>query len=299
MQAFYDSNLERYGDLVRSIYVETRFGSTHMLVAGEEDAPPLLLLQGMAGSAVLWHHQMADFARQHRVYALDTVGQPGRSAPNPPSVINDEYVYWLTDVLDGLALTQAHMMGISSGGWSIMRLAAVAPDRLGKAVLLSPLRLARANLNGRRWVGNAMKPDSEEDRLEDRLTVRDFAPTTESRQYDQRLARAMALATRHYRLSVAMGIPDSGSRVRKFIQGARVIWFFASPAPGRELARIERPCLVVMGEKETLYNPQRAAKRARLMPRATVEIVPEAGHAAIFDRPEYINPVILEYLAQG
>lgn len=298
MRAFYDSNLAKYGDLVQSQYVDTRFGPTHMLVAGAEGAPPLLLLQGMAGSAVLWHHQLADFARQRRVYALDTVGQPGRSAPNPPSVVNDDYVYWLIDVLDGLALPRADMLGISSGGWSIMRLGIVAPERLRRMVLLSPLRLARANLNGRRWVGNAMKPDVEDDRLEDRLTVRDFSPRSDTRQYDQRLARAMALATRHYRLSEAMGIGAHGSRLRKLLQGLRVIWFFASPAPRRELARVVPPCLVVMGEKETLYNPERAARRARLMPRATVEIVPEAGHAAVFDRPEYINPIILDYLAQ-
>lgn len=298
MKAFYDANLAKYGDLVQSHTVETRYGRTHMLVAGPADAPPLILLQGMAGSAVLWHHQMADFAQRHRVYALDTVGQPGRSAPNPPPILQDGYVGWLLDVLDGLDLPQADMMGISSSGWNIMRLGMVAPQRLRKAVLLSPLRLARANLNGRRWVGNAMKADTEADQLEDRLTVRDFSPESNGRRYDQRLARAMALATRHYRLGQAMGIPAAGNRLRKAWQGLRVIWFYASPAPRRELAQFTTPCLVVMGEKETLYNPQKAARRAASMPQAAVEIVPEAGHAAVFDRPDYINPIILDYLAQ-
>ncbi|MEZ4770758.1 MAG: alpha/beta hydrolase [Caldilineales bacterium] len=299
MRQFYDTNLAKFGDLVSSQFVETRFGQTHMLVAGSADAPPLIMLQGMAGSAILWHHQMADFAQHHRVYALDTVGQPGRSAPVCPSIVGDDFVWWLSDVLNGLELRRTSMIGISSGAWYILRFGIVFPNRLDRAVLLSPLRLARARFSGSRWVGNAMKRDTEDDPLEDRLTTRDFSPSSDGRRYDQRLARAMALSTRHYRLSVAMGIDPQSSRATKALTGAQVIRFFASPAPKTELQRFEPPCLVVMGEHESLYNPQKAARRAELMPHATVEIVPEAGHAAVFDRPEYINPIILDFLASA
>lgn len=297
MSRFYDTNLQKYGDLVSSQYVDTRFGQTHMLVAGPEEAPPLVMLQGMAGSAILWHHQMDDFARKHRVYALDTVGQPGRSAPNPPSILKDEYTLWLNDVVANLQLERANMIGISSGAWAIVRLGITRPDCINKAVLLSPLRLARAKLNGSRWMGNAMKKDTEDDRLEDRLTTRDFSPSADGRRYDQRLAKAMALSTRHYNLSMAMGIDPNRSRLSKLVQGLKVIHFFSSPAAQKELAQFQRPCLIVMGEHESLYNPQKAAKRAQAIPQAQVEIVPGAGHAAIFDKPAYINPIILNFLS--
>ena len=240
MVRFYDANLEKYGDLVRSKYIDTRFGKTHMLVAGPKDAPPLVMLQGMAGSAILWHHQMAKFAQNHRVYALDTVGQPGRSAPNSPSILKDEYALWLYDVILNLGLDKAHLIGISSGGWAIIRLGITHPELVDKAVLLSPLRLARAKLNGSRWVGNAMKADSEDDKLEDRLTTRDFSPESDNRQYDQRLARAMALSTRHFNLFLSIGIDPDSSRLRKFRQGFRVIHFFSSPAKKSDLARFKR-----------------------------------------------------------
>jgi len=297
MQKFYDTNLAKYGDLVSSRYVETRYGRTHMLVAGNEEAPPLVMLQGMDGSAILWHHQMEAFAARHRVYALDTVGQPGRSAPSTPSILQEEYALWLEDVLDELSLERAHLIGISSGAWAIVQLGHRAPERINRAILLSPLRLARAKLNGSRWVGNAMKADTEEDRLEDRLTTRDFSPSSDGRKYDVRLAKAMALATRHYRLTMAMGIKPTDSWLRKMVQGLRVIRFFASPAPKKDLQRFTPDCLVVLGEHETLYNPEKAARRAALMPQARVEIVAGAGHAAIFDKPQVINPIILDFLA--
>jgi pimeloyl-ACP methyl ester carboxylesterase len=298
MQAFYDKSLAALPVAVESRYVQTRFGRTHMLVAGPEDAPPLVLLQGMAGSAILWHLQLEDFSRQCRVYALDTIGQPGRSDPNPPSVMDDSYALWLLNVLDGLGLEQTDMIGISIGGYAIIRLGIIRPERLRKAVLLSPLRLARAKFTGSRWVGTAMKPDTEEDDLEDRLTVRDFNSPSGRQQYDRQLARAMALATRHYRLGVALGIPSDASRLEKLRVGSSVIRRFASAAPERELRQFTTPCLVVMGENEALYNPEKAAARAAVMPNARVVIVPEAGHAAVFDRPEVINPIILEFLAE-
>lgn len=81
-------------------------------------------------------------------------------------------------------------------------------------------------------------------------------------------------------------------------QGLKVIHFFSSPAAQKELAHFQRPCLIVMGEHESLYNPQKAAKPAQAIPHARVEIVPEAAHAAIFDRPQNINPIILNFLCQ-
>jgi pimeloyl-ACP methyl ester carboxylesterase len=298
MQEFYDKSLAALPVVTESRYVQTRFGRTHMLVAGPEDAPPLVLMQGMAGSAVLWHLQLADFTRQCRVYALDTIGQPGRSDPNPPSVMDDSYAYWLSDVLDGLGLAQADLIGISIGGYAIIRLGILFPERVRKAVLLSPLRLARAKFTGSRWVGSAMKPDSEEDNLEERLTVRDFNASSGQEKYDRQLARAMALATRHYKLGVALGIPAEASRLEKARVGSGVIRRFASAAPAAELRQFRVPCLVVMGENEALYNTDKAAGRAALMPNARVVIVPEAGHAAVFDRPEVINPIILDFLAE-
>lgn len=298
MMAFYDQCRADLPVETMSHYVDTPFGRTHMLVAGPEDAPPLLMLQGMAGSSVLWHHQLADFAQECRLYALDTVGQPGLSDPTPASIFDDSYAHWIMAVLDGLGLPQSDMMGISISGWAIMRLGILQPERLRKAVLLSPLRLARAKMNGRRWVGNAMKPDTEDDRLEDRLTARDFSVSSGRTQFDRRLARNMALATRHYRLGVGMGMTADASHIEKFIVGARVLSKFASSTPESELRQFRQPALIVMGENEALYDPSKAAKRAQAIPNARVVIVPDAGHAAVFDRPDYINRIILDFLAE-
>jgi pimeloyl-ACP methyl ester carboxylesterase len=297
MTDFYDTSLAALPVPVQSRYVDTRFGRTHMLSAGDEDAPPLILMQGMAGSAILWHQQFADLSAERHVLALDTVGQPGRSAPNPLPLTDDSYQQWLLDILDSLRLQRADFMGVSLAGWVLMRLGVLAPDRVRSNVLLSPMRLARAKLDGRKWAQNARRNDGDES-LEDSLTARDFTPSTTGREYDRRLARAMALATKHYRLGVGMGMDPDSSRVAKAAVASSVMRIVGTPMRKSELRSVTTPTLIVIGEHEMLYKPQAAIKRAALIPTARIEVVPEAGHAAIYDRPEFVNRMVLDYLAQ-
>lgn len=299
MTQFYENGLAKLGVDYESRFVPTRFGQTHLLAAGPEAAPPLILVQGMAGSCILWHRQLADFARSRRVYALDTVGQPGRSAPNPPSLFDDGYARWLVDVLDALQLERADFAGVSLGGWAIIYLGILAPDRLRKAVLLSPMGLARGKMHIRRWIPNPTRKDPGDTDLEARLQKRSFNPSASSdgRAYDQQLARAMALATKHYRVDLSMGIRPEQSRAGKLWTGARVLMKFMRPIPLRDLRRFAGPALLILGEHEVLYDPQASVRRAQsAMAALTAVIVPGAGHAAMYDKPEVVNPLILKYL---
>jgi pimeloyl-ACP methyl ester carboxylesterase len=67
--------------------------------------------------------------------------------------------------------------------------------------------------------------------------------------------------------------------------------------PDSELAKIQAPLCLLLGEKEVCYNPHSAAQRARrTVANATVEIVPNAGHMLVMERPELVNPGIAAFL---
>jgi pimeloyl-ACP methyl ester carboxylesterase len=56
-------------------------------------------------------------AEHFRVYAVDIVGEPGRSAPARPPLGSDDYAGWLDDVFDALGLARASLVGASLGAW--------------------------------------------------------------------------------------------------------------------------------------------------------------------------------------
>jgi pimeloyl-ACP methyl ester carboxylesterase len=142
MMGLYDEALVRLGAGCESRTVGTRYGRTHVLLTGPEDAPPLVVLPGGNFLNPLCLAWFLPLARSHRLYAPDIVGQPGRSAQARPSAKGDGHARWLTDVLDGLGLERAPFVGISYGAGIALRLAGLAPERISRAALVSPAGIA-------------------------------------------------------------------------------------------------------------------------------------------------------------
>jgi pimeloyl-ACP methyl ester carboxylesterase len=297
LRAWYDSFVDTFEFPFESQYVDTRFGRTHMLTAGPKGAEPTVLVQAIAGSAPLWYRQIPALAHQYRVYALDTPGQPGRSDPNPPSLLDNGYTLWLPDVLDALEVDSAHFAGVSSGGRYVMRLAIAAPSRVCSIVMLSPTGLVNARFPIRIWFNNVLSKKKDADTLEDELSTRSFLPASASRGFDRHLARAMALATRHFRLGKSLDLYNEEKGRIKIWQSMRVLrtLFFAETR--RSLKGLKTPGLVILGERDMLYNSHRLTRRIqRSMPTIHVEIIPGTGHSATYDEPERVNGLILRFL---
>ena len=86
----------------------------------------------------MWFPNIADLSRNYRAYALDTIGEPGKSVVSNPPQNRSDYSLWLTDVFNELNVAQADVVGASYGGWVTMNLALYAPERVKKIALLSP-----------------------------------------------------------------------------------------------------------------------------------------------------------------
>jgi pimeloyl-ACP methyl ester carboxylesterase len=300
IMSWYDDVLEMIDVDVESQYVNTRFGNTHMLTCGPKDGEPLFLIPGIAGCAPLWRAQLPDFAKKFRVYALDIVGQPGRSAPNPPSFLNDDYVDWLTDIVDNLGIDKAHFAGTSVGGWIVLRMGIVAPERVNKIVMLSPTGISRAKLPVKIWITKVLNKRKDANALEGDLTAKSVSSKTHGGSFgtfDRQLARLMALCTRHYRVDKSIGIHNERTGKIDIPVGLKVLKKFFLSEPKSVLRQLKVPGLLIFGEHEVLYKPEQIGKRAKkLMPTLDVEIIKGAGHAAIYDKPEEANAMVVNYL---
>ena len=120
--------------------VNTRFGETHVLVAGPEQGPPVVVTHGGNSITPQGLRGLLPLLKQghYRLYAPDTIGHPGKSAQVRLSPRDQSYGQWLNDVLDGLGLDSAGFIGGSFGAGIILRLAVYAPQRITKMALFVP-----------------------------------------------------------------------------------------------------------------------------------------------------------------
>jgi 2-hydroxy-6-oxonona-2,4-dienedioate hydrolase len=127
----------------QSRILQTRFGATHALFCGPEDAPPIVLLHGAMASSAHALLEVASLADRFRVIALDVIGQSPLSAEVRPEVNGPAYGEWALDCLDALDLQTVRLLGVSWGGMIALRTAALAPERILKLSLVVPAALVQ------------------------------------------------------------------------------------------------------------------------------------------------------------
>lgn len=226
--------------------VKTRAGDTHVLVGGPEGAPSVVMLHGALASSAHVLRELAPLLGHFRVYAVDVVGQSVKSADARPSVTNNEYGEWLADVLDALSLPRALIVGVSWGGFVAIRLAAHAPERIGKLVLLVPAGV----VSGPAWAGFA--------KMGLPLLVYRLFPSERARD---RLLRHLMTSTDDDWATYL------GDAFRAYSLDIRV------PALARpeELARLTAPTMVVAADQDLSFPGKALLARARTLFPSLVE----------------------------
>ena len=274
MAAWYDAALQRLAVPHQSLTVPTRHGETHVITAGPQSAPAVVLLHALSANAAMWARQIPALAQDFRVCAPDVIGMTGRSAPTRLSFTDPGYAVWLRDTLDALSIAQASLIGFGFGGWLISRLAALAPGRIASAVLLNP-----AGFLPVRWrylvpvIWDVLFINDEQAR---RLSRSMLAPP--GLPLDEDAAEALYLILKHCKNQ-----------------------FEAPPLPERDLRRLTAPTLVMVGQHEEVWDPHALLARARrtLPDLRAAEIMPGAGHGITASHPEAVNTRILKFLKEA
>lgn len=144
LMEIYDEALRRWPVPYETSFVATRYGQTHVITSGDPASPPLVMTHPAAVGAFVWSSIIASLSERRRVYALDTIGDVGRSELADPDRYpkkGRDYSAWLDDVYEKLELTQADVVAGSMGGWIAMNDAIYAPERVSRLVLLGTMGL--------------------------------------------------------------------------------------------------------------------------------------------------------------
>lgn len=236
------------------------------------DGAPVLFLHGGQLTAQTWDYVCLGLRRQIRAVALDLRGHGDSGRARDYSF--ESHVADIGAVLDALAWTRAHLVGMSIGGLFATHFAATAPHRVLSLVTVD--------------VGPGVA----------------FEGTARMRRFFQRVHPSAGLEAM---VDAAMQANPSGDRERVAYRMAAMMrrgisgdWGWArdsgrTPDYPALLVKVEEmasaaerlavPCLVVRGGRSEVFSEQAAARFASAFADGGWVAVPDAGHNVQEDNP--------------
>jgi pimeloyl-ACP methyl ester carboxylesterase len=276
--AAYEAVLKLWPVPYEELYVSTRFGDTHVIASGPEKAPPLVLLHPAGGGATIWYRNVEAFSRRYRTYAVDVIGDINRSVLTHPIRGRQDFADWIEELFDGLHVESTYMVGNSYGGYLTFNTVLHLPERVTKAVLISPAAtfvqiwpIYWHTIIPGHWIAPIIRSK--------RLVWKANSWVWQGFPVDERVARLR-------RIAQVAGYP----RYRPTHNPPPTVF------SDEELREIFTPVLLLIGDHEVIYKLERVIERAtRLVSGLKAEIVPNANHVAEYTAPEAVNEKVLEF----
>ncbi len=281
--------------------VPTQFGTTHVIVSGPDEAPPVVLLHAMGYSATSWFPNVGELSRDFRIYSLDRLGDINKSVPRHPLRSRAECAQWAVEVFDALHLERTDVVGESFGGWFALNTALAAPDRVRRLVLLNPaaacvpvsMRFYTATFPAVFWPIPPLLH-----RAASAFFVKGFV-------VDQCFAEQFMLGLAYWSPPKIPALPTvfTEAEVRHRIYHFLIVKLqsvFPSVAfTEAEVRRLSTPTLLLLGEYDRAMNEHAALNRAKeLIPHLEAEMIPRAGHILSMEQPKVVDARILHFLGQ-
>ena len=239
--------------------IPTRYGKTHVVVSGDAALPPLLLLHPAGFGAFIWAAIAGRLCARRRIYALDTIGDAGKSELDDPALYpkrGSDYSGWLDDVQRGLGIESTDLAGGAMGGFIALSHAITAPSRVRRLALIGPLGLQT-------WLATIG------------AVVRQTGIGGPTEPLTPELQKWMRL------------LADCRTRVGQ-----------PSHVSTGSLRQLDAPTLLLLGGKDTLVGSAHAAADRAGMHISSVEIaiLPNAGHLMIVEEPDEVASRIVRFL---
>jgi pimeloyl-ACP methyl ester carboxylesterase len=276
--AAYDAVLSDWPVPLEEIDVQTHLGATHIVACGSQSAPSVVLLPNFAGTATVWRLNVHDLSQHFRVDCVDVIGQPGKSVATQRLRNRRQLAIWLTEVLDGLRIERTSIAGCSFGGFLALNQASLAPERVERIVLISPVGVFAS----RYWkLLYTMLVKRTLRRLSRRISKTKRLPSMAE----------LGMIPKDTKWAALMGVT---------ISEAPKVGIIRTPVFRKSELRAIRPrALLLIGDHEKLYEPHSMMKTAQeRMPSLQGVILKDADHIAAMAQPTDVNARIIQFLKQ-
>ncbi|HEY6646591.1 MAG TPA: alpha/beta hydrolase [Mycobacterium sp.] len=255
-----------------SIDVPTSFGTVRAYrFDGPSSGPPVVLLPGRNASTPMWQSNIPALLEHRTVICVDLLGEAGMSVQDKPITGPDDEAQWLDDLLAGLVLDRAHLMGVSIGGWTAVNFAVHRPGRAASLSLLDPVfTFAPVPVKSMVIAAGMFLP------LPDSVQRRVFSWISGGADVDDSLPEAALISAGSTDYVLRKVMPK----------------LFTDD----QLRSLDIPVLALIAGRSVMLDAARASARARnLLPRGQVELWPDASHAINGEYPAEIAQTAAEF----
>lgn len=134
----YDQLLNIWGCDIKERDITTTYGTIHVIETGREDGTPLVLFHGVGDDAAqMWVYNAKRLGEHYKVYAIDTMGGPGKSVPNENYNKDFDDIKCIDEVLNRLAVEKAVIAGVSNGAYLVQAYTLKRPERVIKGICIA------------------------------------------------------------------------------------------------------------------------------------------------------------------
>ncbi len=249
--------------------------NVHHVVTGPVDAPVVVLSNSLGSTMSMWDAQADALAEHFRVVRYDTRGHGGSPVPAGPYDIDDVSDDVIA-LLDTLGVDRAHFVGLSLGGMTGLRLAALNPERVDRLVVLcTGARLAPASA----WHDRA-------------ATVRENGTA----------AVAEAVVARWFTTAYLEVNPEIRASCEAMVAATSAEGYasccevIAAMDLRPDLPRIAAPTLAIAGGDDPATPPAFLEEIAENVQNGRLVVVPQSAHLANAEQPETITSAIITHL---
>jgi len=226
-------------------------------------APVVVLLHGSPGSKDEFSTVVPELAKRYRVIVPDLPGF-GDSEHEIPDYSFRAHARYVLELLDGLGIDDAHVVGFSMGGGVALSLADLAPRRVRSITMVSAIGVQEMELLGEFTLNHALHGAQ----LAGLWGLRELTP--------------------HFGWldDAVLGVPYA----RNFYDSDQ------RPLRGI-LSRWAGPMMIVHGRHDPLVPFQAAQEHARIVPQSEL-IVTDESHFMVFQKGPTIAATLLAFLAR-
>jgi pimeloyl-ACP methyl ester carboxylesterase len=247
---------------------------------------PLLFIHEFAGDHRSWEPQVRHFSAAYRCVTYAARGYPPSDVPSDPAMYSqNRAVRDALDVLDGLNIDRANVVGLSMGGFTALHLVLRHPERVTAAVVAGAGYGAEpARREAFRAEANAIADAFEADGAA--KVAQWYAVGPARVQFRNKNPRGWA----KFAAALAGHDATGAALTMRGIQAARPSLYEL------DYTNVSVPLLIVAGDEDDgCQEPALMLKRA--IATAGLVILPRTGHTANLEEPGVFNRVVDDFLA--